>query len=672
MIAQIKLEMIHPNPYQTRMSEDPEHVRKLAVSIADYGLLQIPAGRLLDANGEPVSLLDISAAGDLISTEMLEETEILDEMGVRVQLAFGHSRYAAYKLLDQLQRDYAADGPKVDQTPEQQELQQAVKNSLEDGQVFYRMPVNLSDLDDEEMFEQAVSENLDRKDLSPIEEAQAMTVYRDQFGKTSPEIGRLFHLSDSAVRNKMRLLKLPDEVKAKLQAGEVSELAARGILSLFELPESIREKAEENGQGWAISENKPSAVVRDALSGKDTAEVTASRIKSLIENVGKKLSEAEWKLTQELSGVGVVAARCKDCPSRMKETNLCLAPACFTLKKVLFRTDYLNAASAASGFPIDKADSDWNLNRIGRWGKEKDQALQLRASKCPNLAIHYMELHNYDLPEATLKDLGFPNAAIVCTKREQFCNCKNGLKALAEAARREARAAAVDQPVQPQAPESTPADKPYNPADIDIQGLHEDDVEDFAHDTPNYLQDAASIQVVDEGLMAPVEILAVEPILSEESSKPVVVTAPEKTLAEQLQQAAHDERIRKKKNGELVKKATKWAGQMFGSGLAARNPALWLKVAGLINYALGSSEMQGKSFSELAMAIGEYLATRTLPYDPSDIDYVLKNLNKVLRSAGFCDITQAELEQNDELPSQPKNLAEVFDLDLDAAILPKL
>jgi len=49
-----------------------------------------------------------------------------------------------------------------------------------------------------------IVENGECKDIHPFEEVSAMLVYKNQFGKNSKQISELFHLSDSAVRNKMR------------------------------------------------------------------------------------------------------------------------------------------------------------------------------------------------------------------------------------------------------------------------------------------------------------------------------------------------------------------------------------------------------------------------------------------------------------------------------------
>ena len=73
------------------------------------------------------------------------------------------------------------------------------------------MPLIVLPLSDREMFEVAVSENVKRSDLSPIEKAEALKRYMDAFGATSVEAGKLFNLPESTVRGTIRLLKLPDQ-----------------------------------------------------------------------------------------------------------------------------------------------------------------------------------------------------------------------------------------------------------------------------------------------------------------------------------------------------------------------------------------------------------------------------------------------------------------------------
>lgn len=225
-IIQIKIEQIQPNPFQPRESEDSAHIQKLAVSIAEQGLLQIPLARVLS-----------------------EETD-LNQHFQRFELAFGHSRLAAFKYL-------SAFNP-----------------------IYNTMPLIVREITDEEMFRLAISENLARKDLTPIEEAKAMLVYRDHFSKTSVEIGKLFGLSDSAVRNKMRLLSLPDGIKNSLRAGEITEGMARALIPLYDIPTAQRLAAEDQD-----GEIKPSEILDLARSG-----VSPDKVSELIVRLVKRMA----------------------------------------------------------------------------------------------------------------------------------------------------------------------------------------------------------------------------------------------------------------------------------------------------------------------------------------------------------------------------------------------
>lgn len=166
----VSLDQIDPNPYQPRQSEDPAAVAEIAESIHRNGLMQIPSAR--QVNG-------------------------------RYQLAFGHTRLAAIKRLN----EQYADG-------------------------YGKMPLIVRDLDDLQMFELGVAENIKRRDLNPIEQAQAMHRYMEEFGKNSVEAGEFFGVSPEKVRQSVRLLNLPEPAQQKLAAGEITQTTARTLLSL--------------------------------------------------------------------------------------------------------------------------------------------------------------------------------------------------------------------------------------------------------------------------------------------------------------------------------------------------------------------------------------------------------------------------------------------------------
>jgi len=84
----------------------------------------------------------------------------------------------------------------------------------------------------EKRFELALIENLQREDLSPLEEAEAYRRLIDEYGLTQEEIAQRIGKSRPAVANALRLLALPAPVKAQVETGELSAGHARAVLSV--------------------------------------------------------------------------------------------------------------------------------------------------------------------------------------------------------------------------------------------------------------------------------------------------------------------------------------------------------------------------------------------------------------------------------------------------------
>jgi ParB family chromosome partitioning protein len=80
--------------------------------------------------------------------------------------------------------------------------------------------------------ELALVENLQREDLPPLDEAEAYRVLMDEYDLTQEEVAVRVGKSRPAVGNALRLLGLPEEVKAKLQSGELTAGHARAVLSV--------------------------------------------------------------------------------------------------------------------------------------------------------------------------------------------------------------------------------------------------------------------------------------------------------------------------------------------------------------------------------------------------------------------------------------------------------
>lgn len=95
-----------------------------------------------------------------------------------------------------------------------------------------KIPVVLVDASDRKAAEMGVVENIQRKDLNAIEEAEGYRLLKDQFGITQEDVAERVGKSRSAIANSLRILELPDEVKQLLARGLLSSGHAKVLLSV--------------------------------------------------------------------------------------------------------------------------------------------------------------------------------------------------------------------------------------------------------------------------------------------------------------------------------------------------------------------------------------------------------------------------------------------------------
>jgi ParB family transcriptional regulator, chromosome partitioning protein len=107
---------------------------------------------------------------------------------------------------------------------------------------LHNIPVNILDLSDVESLEVAIVENIQRDDLSPIEEARGYKRLSDEFKYDHESISRLMSKSRSHISNTLRLLTLPIDVIAMIEEGALTSGQARpliGILNASSIAEEI-------------------------------------------------------------------------------------------------------------------------------------------------------------------------------------------------------------------------------------------------------------------------------------------------------------------------------------------------------------------------------------------------------------------------------------------------
>jgi ParB family transcriptional regulator, chromosome partitioning protein len=115
-----------------------------------------------------------------------------------------------------------------------------------------KIPAVVKDVDDQTLLTLALIENLQRDDLTAIDEAAGYQRLSEEFHLPQAEIARLVGRDRSTIANLLRLLKLPDEVRQLVQDRKLSEGHARALLSISDPAELLRVAREAADQGWSV------------------------------------------------------------------------------------------------------------------------------------------------------------------------------------------------------------------------------------------------------------------------------------------------------------------------------------------------------------------------------------------------------------------------------------
>lgn len=147
--------------------------------------------------------------------------------------------------------------------------------------------------DDMSGLSEALVENLQREDLTPLEEAAAYQQLLEDFGLTHEDIAIRVGKSRSAITNTLRLLKLPAAVQALLDSGELTAGHCRPLLALDDVRyvEHIAARAAE--EGWSVRRVEEAARARSEEGGgrsrSSAREERPAEILALEERLGDHL-----------------------------------------------------------------------------------------------------------------------------------------------------------------------------------------------------------------------------------------------------------------------------------------------------------------------------------------------------------------------------------------------
>jgi ParB family chromosome partitioning protein len=175
-------------PVSVKMRHDEHYVEALAASAGAPIGRMVPIDQLDPNPHQPRQVMgDLSELMASVAEKGIVEPIVVRQRGARFQIVAGERRYQA-----------------------------AVQVGLTD------VPVVIREVDDDEIIEIALIENLQRKDLTPFEEAEAMASLAERCGYTHEDLARRLGKSRTGVTETLALAGMPDEVRNLCRLADIS------------------------------------------------------------------------------------------------------------------------------------------------------------------------------------------------------------------------------------------------------------------------------------------------------------------------------------------------------------------------------------------------------------------------------------------------------------------
>ncbi|HEU4698286.1 MAG TPA: ParB/RepB/Spo0J family partition protein [Gemmatimonadales bacterium] len=183
------------------------------------------------------------------------------------------------------------------------------------------IPAVVKEVDDRTLLTLALIENLQRNDLSAIDEAIGYHRMMEEFRVPQAEVARLVGRNRSTVANLLRLLKLPPEVQTLVHEGALSEGHARALLALEDGDEIVRLARQAVAEKWSVRETEarvrgevldapvaPAATgdgARGRLKRKEPLRVVSADVRRVEDALRKHLG-TDVRVTAKRRGRGLV------------------------------------------------------------------------------------------------------------------------------------------------------------------------------------------------------------------------------------------------------------------------------------------------------------------------------------------------------------------------------
>ena len=165
------------------------------------------------------------------------------------------------------------------------------------------IPAMVRELSDDQALEIALIENIQREELTPVEEARAFERLTKEFGLTHDALAEAVGRKRTTISNTLRLLRLPGEVQQALDEGVLRMGHARALLAL-EGDERLGEVAHEvvkKGLSVRATEDRVRKAAKEAEPGEGSGKAAANRkdpdVERLEQDLGERLG-AKVRITQ--------------------------------------------------------------------------------------------------------------------------------------------------------------------------------------------------------------------------------------------------------------------------------------------------------------------------------------------------------------------------------------
>ncbi len=194
---------------QKETKQQPKKEQKPAGHEVQHGSLMIPVSQIQADPTQPRKQFGINELQDLVQS--IEKHGILQPLVVRekadgtYEIIAGERRFRASQMIG-----------------------------------MTRVPCSVKSVDKKQQLEISLVENIQRKDLNPLEEAFAYQRLTDEFGMTQAEVGLQVGKSRSYVANTIRLLELPQDVQKGLIEGKITHTKARALLGLPTIRQQLK------------------------------------------------------------------------------------------------------------------------------------------------------------------------------------------------------------------------------------------------------------------------------------------------------------------------------------------------------------------------------------------------------------------------------------------------